>query len=991
MLAGLLTIYTIVLAFVTQVIDAVKPVIAWPLQKIGIIGVTKPPPTTSTNLPPVTSVTPGTSTIPVIDTNTISKCVDLADKLTKAQYGFASLNTSGQYQVAKRDICPIYTEMGDCAIDSDPFYQLWCKDPDCVNARAVQDAAIDDFNWQVSQGLDPNGQFQVATSKLCPAFDDIIKRCTTKPTNPLYDVWCADPACVASRHAVGEAVKDFTYQVSQGLDLNGQYQVATAKLCPAYDDIVKNCTTDVSSESLYKTWCANPTCVTNRNKLQQSLKDFNWQTSQGLTQDGQYQVLLRDVCPAFEAAITGCGDDTIKTDPIYSQYCADVDCTRARQTRDAAVTDFTYQVSQGLDLNGQYQVATAKLCPAFEDISSICGEDITTDPLYKTWCANPTCVTNRHNLNQTLKDYNWSVSQGINQDGQYQLLLRDVCPDYQAAIASCPDDHFESDALYSQYCADVDCTRAQQARDAALTSFRYQVSQGLNDDGKYQVAVRDLCPTYDAVKTACGETSTDPEYLAYCAQPLCAADLHVLNMARASYDYQVSQGLNQDGQYQVLVRDVCPPYQTMKTDCIAKLPTDPLYHNYCDNIDCTNARRTLDAAKADLQWQTSQGLTQSGQAQLIFAKVCPAMKDVLQKCTDANIISSIENDPLYINWCKYQDCAQNRQAITNAEADLQWSISQGLTQDGIYQVVPRDICPKMALAIATCPADQVTQIKADHLYTDYCQYPACTDARRAAAQQDANLTYSLGHGLNSSGKNQTLNNYVCPALSTMQSSCPTDHWYQSQYQADCNNLKCVNQVQKLTDAIGSYNYQAPQINAYGRAQLLSNQVCPLYWQLPDCTDAQVAAQKSGAIWNACQYAPQCPVDQYQMDTALATMRSRGPLVNYGSNNATYVANYCNAAAKVASDPSSCGVTMPQEYQDFCVNSSCANSIMGLNQFILNNNPYWGGYSEASRKYIAGYACGNIQSVRNTCSTDQINSYVTTSTIPNVPWYMQQCQ
>lgn len=936
-----------------------------------------------------------------------SACLQYNIQMQNAEAAFPrEADVDAQWQIASTQLCPAYAGvLGSCTnselhqhVTGNPYYQQFCAAPVCAAAQDKLYLANKKFNYNVSQGMNKSGQLQTLQNDVCPAMQQVMDcdTCTaevraTVTNDPRWTNYCKNTKCLAAQLKVNDAESRFNSAVTQGLTVDGQWQMGFSNLCPAYADVMAGCdpTSDIYGyvrDSLnYKKYCKYPSCAAQQYKIFQDESAF---VSQNMTLAAQFES-LKTICPEIQAAMNTC--DVV--DPLWTNQCANMKCLGPQSILDTAKTTFANAVAQGISASTMYQTATSSLCPAYAAVQSACGV-APTDALYKQYCEYPSSAVQENNL-LTAKTAWQSL---VSQDAQYQGLISTVCPAMNAIVSSATDPlaaaKVTADPLWTKYCKDGNsCITSRLQLLRAQNDYKAQST--MSEDAKWQFATSRFCPAFQSILSTCGPALTagvlsDPTYLRYCAAPVCAAATNTLGNVEANFSYE-----NAANPYPQLIGTVCPAMQAVQAACADphQLDADPLWTNYCSaGTTCLSNKNTMATAEGAVARNAAQNINVT---QSVLSTLCPIFSSTLSSCTDDTTQNYIKNNNYWKNYCQYPSCAVNTQTLRNAQSQFGTRL---LTRSQQYDMLINTICPAYSVAIASSCAPGVSAaLQQEPMYTQYCA--GGTDCLKTEYNLYTNETalddaVQTGRaGMTTPGFYSMLQNQVCPAYANFNSSCPAsvttaqqtgDKWYPY-----CKYPACTTTKATLNAAISNYNNV---VDPYSRAQMLA-QVCPIFATVSQtCGPDDVASLNQGVLYDQCRDDPQCPVLQYNTADKLRTLNNLNmPLYNINSDYINAVDAYCGSANQTISRCAHVNYSQDATYQNWCAVPACTTAIFALNSEVQQIGRSMSGLSDSNKQYLAQtYVCPKFQTLQQSCSAAVIADYVKNENQTWFGYFAGQC-
>lgn len=989
------------------------------------------------------------------------------------------------YQTMLSEVCPAFDAVvSGCSdpgnITEDAYYQQYCVDRACTERKHHLYKTQKDFDWRVEQGISENVKLQYLERDLCPAIQQALDEpgCsdaykTNVKNNFYYKQYCADTACIRPRIALQDAETTFFNQVSQDPDPDALYQLAFSKLCPAYDAILSQCTSQaqrdrVLNSAQYKKYCANRECAEKQHTMYNVLKEYNWQLSQGADERRQWQLGF-DLCPAFDA-VAAC-DTTVLEDARYKKYCSDSKCAHAQFSAYEKNRDYLYQSASGLNEDGRYQLLLNAVCPAFQTVVDTCpdadGTRMKTNPLWNTYCADAECTRSNYELNRKLSDYTTEMTASGTAATQYQLLLGSVCPAFENARTEC--DREPDHPLWTAYCANQDCTRAQYDIYKALSGGIDSVDEGgihhelinrvcpafdattktcdaetlkqynnnkyfqmcqqgteclvgrdelrkaqqlwqpdADKNTKYRLATTYMCPAFDSILSNCEQNDDirdDPIYQQYCANPGCARAAFDISQLATTFNNHVTGGMNVDGQYQMLIDQVCPVFTAGVEQCpdrSAEFQADPLWTQWCNfGTQCLSDRHELHLALANLKNVRSSNPPEYAVVDTVLQNVCPVFKDVLLECgADAAMQNYVLGHPDYIKYCKYEECTGATKDIQRAKTTYAAEIQRGATMDAQYQYLLNSVCPAFQTAIdSACPDTTVASLKVDPIWAQWCSLGTqCLTDMHKLNRAETDLDWNASQGLNADGQLHALSTSVCPAYTSLESSCPVEtvtNWKAQSpwYQNGCRSLKCAQTKQTYLNALNYYNTNRSKLNASGIAQTIAN-MCPIFDQISADCDVETAAQiNSGTLYDQCAGGAVCPMLRYNRDDQYRQLQNYGNFYTVNTNYANTYNAYCSYANRVLNE---CGdydapYRSTTEYQQWCSNPTYRDRVMTLNHKIKTLEYTFSRASVTDRLSLsASQVAPLIRQLHTEHGAEKMIEYIKNQTLLWWPFHIYNC-
>lgn len=660
------------------------------------------------------------------------------------------VSEDGRFQQMMNTVCPAADAMiNTCAdpkmgswVKDDGYYKQYCANPVCTEKQRTMQQERAAFSWSVESGVDQDGQYQQAMKDLCPAIQAVVDEptCADKSVTAdgYYKQYCAAPACTAVQYDMYQAQQRFSWGLQQGVNQDGQYQMAIGDLCPAMQAVVDETTCvdkSVTGDGYYRQYCANPACTQAQyTQFKANAKLANYAAG-NVDQGGIWQLMISDVCPAFEGVFKTCGDDSGRADGYYKQYCDTSSCMNKRYDLYRKQQDFNNVVTQGITASARNQLLVSSLCPAMQTImddpTCVNKSDVTDNYYWKNYCSDMKCLMPKTILDGKQQDFNWAMSQnGGDQDSMYQSLERDICPAMYNLAATCsrPDyiDAMHQDNYWKNYCVDgLDCVKARHQLQMAEKNFSYNLAFNPTQDTEYQLAKLYLCPAFTAVLNNCksNQAAIDyvlnhPMYDKWCKYAACSDAMSVVNNAKADYNWNIRFSNTYNSTIQMAKNSVCPSMETALAACRpgstqqAQIRSEPLYNQWCDmGVPCLNAQYGLYAASS--QWLNNwNSYNDSNHQYLVDNYACPQIRNVAAVCSPY-AWGKYNNNPGVGQW----DYMMGRCPVASPTTKVPILIKDNTTGRYLTRAADADQSPVTLAALDTVGLGARQQWYRDSVYT----------------------------------------------------------------------------------------------------------------------------------------------------------------------------------------------------------------------------------------------------------------------------------
>jgi hypothetical protein len=292
-------------------------------------------------------------------------------------------------------------------------------------------------------------------------------------------------------------------------------------------------------------------------------------------------------------------------------------------------------------------------------------------------------------------------------------------------------------------------------------------------------------------------------------------------------------------------------------------------------MDCTQKRKTMEYNISQLDYLSTQsGQSPTSLTDYAIRNVCPAMTDVLNSCTNPDVVAAVKNHPYYTQYCQYLQCTQAQQTLNKVEGDFNSGVTDGtINEPQNYLGLLQNVCPAFQNVLNnTCPSGTSAKILQDSLWTNYCNNNVCLNKRYTVSKTIDDMraqTNGLTGTYLANAQNDNLTKSICPAYNDLikNGTCSSDlinkykqdYWYVN----GCMPLACNSNKLNLNKQINAYNDSLPYSNDYGNAATLTNRVCPMYPAISQSCDAASIAQiQSGSFWDQCKNGANCPLLSY---------------------------------------------------------------------------------------------------------------------------------
>jgi hypothetical protein len=754
----------------------------------------------------------------------------------------------------------------------DAVYRQWCPAA-CSSGLAKYRTAQDKIVPFWGKGL--GTQHQGLIDEMCGLAEPLISAgCAQKSQFPdlqqdgYWKALCKTPGCTKLDLAWLDAQKGLEDLHSVGADSRTTNNWVATRMCPLVEQIERECT----PERIAERYAPDPYFQLCKRGADCPVVPNTWYEAQEpvrtMDRPGTNMIPTIEKYCKIGPDMDRCGYDFYSRDPLYQDWCTDMPGTKAWLTYQDAARDFEWQVSQGVNEDGQFQITERSVCPAAKDVIDFAKDPARVDhvkrnPYWQQYCANPECVKKTRQLASTTKDLDWVMSQGMNEDGKIQLLIRDVCPAMQAVMdePQCVDKSRVTNSPYwKDYCSDAACLPLRQTAQRAEQDFYWSVEQRVTSNGLWQQASSKLCPAWSAVLGGCKDEAykaqirSNPYYQKYCEFPECAAAEQKAEDEQTDFYYEVGEGMNQSGQFQTLIRDVCPAFTAAHDVCppdrAAKIEQSQMWGKYCADAPCLVPTSQLNDTIADFDWGVSQGVNEDGQFQMAINTVCPAFRAQKAGCKNWTEPQGDRAAQLYDKYCRYEDCTKREYTLYSAVKNWDWTTSQGTNADGQLQGLIRDVCPAMRDVHENCDKPGSREaVEADWRWGKWCQdSDACLQARLGWQRAKDAWAYETPR-YDDDGKWQTASNRYCPAADAMIAACPrvADEVRQDPiWQQYCQYPTYARAQNDQFNANKDYDWSMSQgANQSGQYQMLIGKVCP-------ARDRAVAAQPRTADGSAVQ-------------------------------------------------------------------------------------------------------------------------------------------
>jgi hypothetical protein len=685
----------------------------------------------------------------------------------------------------------------------DAVYHQWCP-AECQRSLAKYRTARDKIRPYWGR---LGSQHQGIIDEMCSAAVPLIEGdCASKHGFPdvskevYWQTLCANPEATRVELAWLDAQNGLEDLRNVGANSSAQNHWVETRMCPLVERLERHCTPEriaerYANDAYFQLCKRGADCPTVPDRWYEKQEPVRTMQDPGMNMLDTIEQYCK-VAPDMER----CGHDFYSRDPLYQEWCTDAPCNRAWLGYTDAHDDFLRQQSQGINEDGKFQIMEQSVCPAAQAVIDGCGSDSETasyrrdlvkrNPYYQEYCANPECTKATRRYERAQKDFDWSVEQGMDRDGQLQQMQQDLCPAMQAVMEepTCTDkSRVESSPYWEKYCRNPDCLANQLEVERAEQDFYGRMERGVDANELWQQSAQSLCPAYTRAIETCGEDSElvqrilkNPYYHQYCENPECAAAENRRDEARKAYYWGRSQGVDEQGQYSDLIQNVCPAFNEVHEKCPAPRSTDmdadPSWRDYCSlGVPCLTQKRAAIAKIADMDWQASQGMTPDGIAQQVTSNLCPIFKDMLETCTDPRAQDWVRGNRYWKEYCQFVPCASAVQTVRNEILDYDWSVTQRVNKDGLLSKLIRDVCPAFNTVFASTPCQDgvLDSLSNEPTWRDYCSRGAtCLENERAIMRVESDLDWQMSQGLNAIGKDYILQNKVCPAYTAAEVECP---------------------------------------------------------------------------------------------------------------------------------------------------------------------------------------------------------------------------